>query len=240
MLPCSGLPETMNPDHHNTQDEEIPVSLGKQETQESPGFGLGFGWWFLIIFFCMVILSVSGMYAARQISRFQFVEELKDIYSQVSLKPVTEIHTVHPDEQIYLYYLIRGQSLSAQPKRLPGGREKSSHELARLILNELKKPTGSPVMESPLSEEVEVGSVYVLHGLIWLDLSRDFEKGVGSNPHKQHLIISGLINSFLLNDTTLRGIRFLIEGKPVDSIWGWLDLSNPLGPDLSLIHRAGG
>ena len=201
--------------------------------------GIGFGWWFLIILCCMGGILLPGIYAAKRISESQFIEDLQDTYSRISMKPVSEIRTIHPEQQIYLYYLIRGHSLTAQPKHLSGNRTRSSHELARLILSELKRPTASTVMKSPLGRDVDIRAIYILDGLIWLDLSSDFLEPETTNPHQQRLALSGLINSLLLNDTTLQGIRLLVEGKPVESIWGWLDASKPLGPDLSLIHESG-
>ena len=33
-----------------------------------------------------------------------------------------------------------------------------------------------------------------------------------------------------------QGVRFMIEGETVETAWGWLDLSSPLAPDLSLVR----
>ncbi len=230
-----------DPSQSPGRDEDLaPKRLRKPpEAQGEKQTGIGFGWWSLIILCCLGTMILSGIYAARRISESQFIDNLQETYSQISMKPPSEIHAIHPEQQIYLYYLIRGQSLTAQPKRLSGNRTKSSQELARLILGELKRPTGSTVMKSPLGKDVDIRAIYILDGLIWLDLSSDFLEPETDSPHQQRLALSGLINSLLLNDTTLQGIRLLIEGKPVESIWGWLDASMPLGPDLSLIHESG-
>ena len=78
--------------------------------------------------------------------------------------------------------------------------------------------------------------VYLLDGIIYLDLSQTFTRPEEPTPLGERLAIYSLVNSFMLNLQSLRGVQILIEGQIAQSAWGWLDISTPLGPDLSLIR----
>jgi hypothetical protein len=92
-----------------------------------------------------------------------------------------------------------------------------------------------------LPKGTSIRALYVVGNVLWLDMSPAFLKPDNPSPLMERLVVYSLVNSFLLNDPnpsqpTVVGVCFMVDGKPIDSAWGWLDLSSPLGADLSLIR----
>jgi hypothetical protein len=80
-----------------------------------------------------------------------------------------------------------------------------------------------------------IRAAYILDGIVWIDLSKDFQQPKNPSPLAERLTVYALVDTFLLNAPDLLGVRILVEGQPVSTAWGWLDLSAPLGINLSLI-----
>ncbi|MCE5230346.1 GerMN domain-containing protein, partial [bacterium] len=105
------------------------------------------------------------------------------------------------------------------------------HQIAR----ELGNPPGSGLMETPLLGGAPRG-LYLLSGIVYIDLNREFLQAPNQSPAMERLAIYSIVNSFMLNLPSLKGVQIMIDGQVVRSAWGWMDISSPLGPDLSLVR----
>ena len=137
--------------------------------------------------------------------------------------------------RLQLYYIVRGEGLAPQTRQLR--RPAQSVEHVYLIAREIQRPPETGLLRSPLPPGSHIRGLYLYEGIVWIDLDEPFLQPKDPSPQLERLVIYSLVNSFMLNDPTLQGVRFMIEGKPVETAWGWLDLSSPLGPDLSLLTQ---
>jgi spore germination protein GerM len=78
--------------------------------------------------------------------------------------------------------------------------------------------------------------VYVLeNGTAYVDFSADLKQGLGGGSAEELFTIYSIINSVALNIPEIRRVGILINGEPVETLNGHLDLRRPLGPDVSII-----
>ena len=192
------------------------------------------GWGALMILIALIAAVCGLWWALRAAVTRGVAEPVQQTFDQVSLLPSDRIQIAEPDLEIKLFYVAQGRELEAQPFRLPkpGGTAERVH----IIAQQLQAAPPSDSLASPLPKGTTIRAVYVLNGIVWLDLSKEFLTPAKPTALGERLAVYGLVNSFLLNDQTLRGVRILVDGRQISSAWGWLDLSNPLGPDLSLVR----
>jgi hypothetical protein len=204
------------------------------EDELEAGEGRGCSW-FLIMGLALVLCVIGGViWGVREIATRNMAKPLAQSFSDISLLPAPRIEPEKGDMQIQIYYIIRGQALTADSRQIR--KPATGIERMHLIAQQFTTPPKNGLLQSPLPEGTTIRGLYLVDGFVWLDLSAEFLNVKNPTPLQERLTIYALVNSFLLNDPTLKGVRIMIDGKPVSTAWGWLDLSSPLGPDLSLIH----
>ena len=77
--------------------------------------------------------------------------------------------------------------------------------------------------------------VYLYRGVAWVNFSREFLNGVGGGSAAELSAIYAVVNSIALNLEGIERVGILIDGQPVQTLNGHLDLSRPLVPDLRLV-----
>jgi len=109
---------------------------------------------------------------------------------------------------------------------------------AKQILADLISGPESEYALHALPTGTQLRQVYVLeNGTAYLDFSTDLERGLGGGSSEELYTVYSIVNSVALNIPEVRRVGILINGKPVDTLNGHLDLRRPLGPDMSLIAR---
>lgn len=205
-----------------------------EEDELEAGQGRGCSW-FLIMGLALVLCVIGGViWGVREISSRNMAKPLAQSFNNISLLPAPRIEPEKGNMQIQIYYIIRGQALAADSRQIR--KPATGIERMHLIAQQFTTPPKSGLLQNPLPEGTTLRGLYLLDGIVWLDLSAEFLNVKNPTPLQERLSIYALVNSFLLNDPTLKGVRIMIDGKPVSTAWGWLDLSSPLGPDLSLIR----
>lgn len=227
-------PEDTAPD---SMDELAKAPTETVVVEERSWF-TGCSWFFLLGLAVVAALVFAGVWGVRQVMQRSYVRDLDTHFQDVSLLPTRMLKPLQPEMQIQLYFIVRGQALAVQTRRLT--HTAGAIERVHLIAQELANPPATGLFESPLPKGTVIRGVFIHEGIVWIDLSGEFlaagkQSGIAS-PHRERLAIYALVNSFMLNDQSLQGVQVLVEGKPISSAWGWLDLSSPLGPDLSLIR----
>ncbi|HOE95065.1 MAG TPA: GerMN domain-containing protein [Candidatus Sumerlaeota bacterium] len=194
----------------------------------------GCGWLLLLILLGLTSLFAVGWWGVNEITRRNMVEKLDKSFFHLSLLPQPKVETAEPDLTVQIFYLVRGRGLAAQKRELRYHAD--SRERLYQIAHEMQRPPTTGLLESPFPKGTEIRAIYLHDGIIWIDLNEAFLQPEHPSPLLERLVIFAIVNNFMLNEPTYRGVRFMIEGQPVNSAWGWLDLSSPLGPDLSLIE----
>ena len=78
--------------------------------------------------------------------------------------------------------------------------------------------------------------VYVLDdGTAYLDFSPDLRQGIGGGSTEELLTIYAIVDSVALNVPEIRRVGILVNGEPLETLNGHVDLRQPLRPDLSWI-----
>ena len=89
---------------------------------------------------------------------------------------------------------------------------------------------------SALPPGTHLRQVYVLEdGTAFVDFSSDLEQGMSGGSTEEMFTVYAIVNSVVLNIPEIHRVGILIEGKPVDTLNGHLDLRRPLPPNLSII-----
>lgn len=77
--------------------------------------------------------------------------------------------------------------------------------------------------------------VRVDNGLAVADFSREIVERHWGGSSGELMTVYGIVNT-LADFPGVRQVRILVEGKPVETLAGHVDLSQPLTPDLSLVR----
>jgi hypothetical protein len=201
------------------------------DDEEEAGGG---GWGLLLALLLIAALGAGGWWGVRTAQRRGWLQELERTYSEVSLLPGPLVRPARPEQEIQIYYAVNDRGLDYRSYRL---RHEAANNAERvdLIRQALSNPNDPDHFRSPLPENTTIRAAYILDGIVWVDLSKEFQRPEHPSPLGERLTVYALVNTFLLNAPDLRGVRILVEGQPVTTAWGWLDLSGPLGVNLSLI-----
>jgi spore germination protein GerM len=107
---------------------------------------------------------------------------------------------------------------------------------AKQILADLISGPMTETALRALPPGTQLRQVYVLEqGTAYVDLSADLKQGIGGGSTEELFTVYSIINSVALNIPEIRRVGILIEGQPVDTLNGHLDLRRPLPPDPSVL-----
>lgn len=101
------------------------------------------------------------------------------------------------------------------------------------IVHEL---AGGPLgdLEPTIPVQTVVRSVQPGNDTVTIDLESGFVQGVPPGSAGEVTAVYSLVNSVVINFPAFRTVTILVDGKPVESLHGHLDLRQPLAPDFSL------
>jgi len=106
-------------------------------------------------------------------------------------------------------------------------------ECAEEVISELiNGPLGD--LTPTLPETAMYRGVSIAGDLLTLDFGKEFRDGVAAGSSAEMAAVYSVVNTLALNLPQVKRVRFLVEGKPVETLKGHLDLREPLLPDYSL------
>ena len=113
--------------------------------------------------------------------------------------------------------------------RTPGDRIKQ-------IINDLIDGPASSGSLRALPAGTQLRQVFVVEdGTAYLDFNAELADGMrGGSAHELYTVYA-IVNSVILNVNGVRRVGLLVNGHPVDSLSGHLDLRRPLTADRSLV-----
>lgn len=83
---------------------------------------------------------------------------------------------------------------------------------------------------------VRLRQAFVMQGgTVYLDFSSELTEGVAGGSMAELMTVYAIINSVALNVREARRVQILVNGRPLETLNGHLDLRRPLRPDTSLI-----
>lgn len=115
----------------------------------------------------------------------------------------------------------------------PGARAK---QIVVALLSGPKRAGALPALPS----ETSLRQVYILEdGSAWVDFSSQLRTEIGGGSSDERLAVYAVVNSVGLNVPEIVRVGFLVDGNPILTLNGHLDLRRPLPPDRSILSGPG-
>lgn len=152
-----------------------------------------------------------------------------------SLPPDLPIEQVAPN-RVRLLFTADGATLTTEMHEIAPA--ESLYERVHTVIDLLLQGPRSRRLRSPIPREAVVRGLYLTTGSAVLDLSAGFRDGLRGGASAEMLCVYSLVNTLLLNCPDLGTVTILIEGQPVDTLLGYLDLNAPLVENLTLMSHA--
>lgn len=236
----SPLPEAPYAPEETEEDEAAQEWETEEEFEEDeegwedepPSRGLGFFLFGLLLSFAVI---GAGAWALRAIVAGGYLDRLAYTFDEdVSLLPDAGFRPPSSEHTVRLFLTHDGRTLTAHTRRLRA--VVGDAEKARLILTELFSPPPSALFRPATPAGTSVRGYYQLGRTAYLDLSEEFLAPRAPTPQGERLAIYAVVNSLVLNVESIDSVQLLVGGETIETAWGWLDCSSPLGANLSVIE----
>lgn len=110
------------------------------------------------------------------------------------------------------------------------------NQMKQAVLEGLKPPQ-DPSHLSVIPEGVTLREVYVdRQNTAYVDVSQEWVSKHPGGSAYEWLTVQAMVAGVMKNFEEIRGVRFLVEGQPVETLGGHLDLSQPMTMDLNFIR----
>jgi hypothetical protein len=163
-----------------------------------------------------------------------FVGYFKPGYSPRE-KPVTVESPAQPTREVILYFASAdGQKLMAE-NRLIDECQSEEECLSSTIKALLEGPHGDLVPLLP--EQATLLNVTITDSLVVTDFSSELVAAHTGGTQSELLTVYGLADTVAVNFPHLRQLQVRVEGRPIASLKGHVDLRQPVSPDFSLVEE---
>lgn len=113
-----------------------------------------------------------------------------------------------------------------------------SNDLSRQIkavVEELIAGSKNGLMPT-LAPATRVLEVFVTaRGVAYVNLSKEAAEGAGGGSEAELITVYSVVNSLAVNFPAIKRVQILLEDKPRPTLWGHVDLTRPLPPDMTLL-----
>jgi hypothetical protein len=185
-------------------------------------------WRVIVASFFFLVVGLGGMWVYYTLKEGTAV----GLGALEPLPLAAPIESLAPN-RVRLFYTSDGALLAPEMQEI--ARSASTYERASAILQALVRGPRSSAFRSPLPRGVKVRGLYVADGAATVDFSAELRNGLHGGSSAELLCVYSLVNSLLLNCSDLRSVAVLVEGQPVETLSGYLDLSVPLVENLTLL-----
>jgi sporulation and spore germination protein len=87
-----------------------------------------------------------------------------------------------------------------------------------------------------LAPEARVLEVFVTaRGVAYVSLSKEAAAATGQGSEAELITVYSVVNSLTVNFPAIKRVQILLEDKPAPTLWGHVDLTRPLPPDMTLL-----
>lgn len=159
-------------------------------------------------------------------------------FKQTKTSPVAPVVMDQPlplEKEVILYFATDdGQTLVAETRKV--NECQLDEDCLRATVEALiAGPQGDLVPILP--SQVELRSVAVAGSLVTLDFSQQLIAAHPGGTQSELLTIYGLADTLTVNFPHLRQLQLLVEGLPISTLKGHVDLRQPINPDFSLVKE---
>jgi hypothetical protein len=137
-----------------------------------------------------------------------------------------------PLTRVVLLFFPRpyGESLVAEPRRIIV--EEGTAGLMKSALAELGKGPADEALLSPFNQGLKVRGVYSsVDGTTYVDLDPEDVEAVGRGLSEEITAVRAITNTLFFNFPQVNRVKLLVDGEPVRSLGGHVDLSGFLYPE---------
>jgi hypothetical protein len=135
--------------------------------------------------------------------------------------------------RVRLLFTANGALLSPEMNEI--SRSPTPYDRATAILQALLRGPRSSALRSPIPRGVKLRGLYISDGSATVDFTAELRDGLHGNASAEVLCVYSIVNTLLLNCSNFKNVTLLIEGRPVDTLQGYLDLSRPLVENLAVM-----
>ncbi len=112
----------------------------------------------------------------------------------------------------------------------------SPGDRAKQIVADLISGPTSPEALRALPPDVRLRQAYVLDsGVAYLDFNAALTESVGGGSMEELLVVYSIVDSVVLNIPEIKRVGILVNGQPLETLNGHIDLRHPLPADHELI-----
>ncbi|MET0554853.1 MAG: GerMN domain-containing protein [Vicinamibacteria bacterium] len=105
----------------------------------------------------------------------------------------------------------------------------------RAVVEELIAGSKSGLLPT-LAPEARVLEVFVTaRGVAYVSLSKEAAQATGQGSEAELVTVYSVVNSLTVNFPAIKRVQILLEDKPAPTLWGHVDLTRPLPPDMTLM-----
>jgi len=150
-------------------------------------------------------------------------------------KPVVDELPSQPTREVILYFASAdGQKLMAEI-RLIDECQSEVECLNSTIQALLEGPHGDLVPILPA--QVTLRDVTITDSLVAADFSKELIAAHTGGTQSELLTVYGLADTVAVNFPHLRRLQIMVEGRPIATLRGHIDLQQPVSPDFSLVEE---
>ena len=142
-------------------------------------------------------------------------------------EPPTRLHAI----PVRLYYL---RIVDGKERLVEVSRNLRTEAPATAALGELVEGEVPARCARPLPKGTTVRGVRVENGLATVDFSQELVSNFEGDSDNEGVVVYSIVNT-LASLPTVKQVRILVEGRPIDSIGGHLDTSGSLSADEELV-----
>lgn len=130
----------------------------------------------------------------------------------------------------------RGDGLIAETRKiLPS--DNAEDRIKQILGHLLDGPAGSRVTAAVPKGTTLRQAYLASNGTAYVDLSSQLQRGLNGGSMQETLTVYAIVNSVTLNLREVRSVGILVNGQPVDTLNGHLDLRYPLRSNRDLLLR---
>jgi len=150
---------------------------------------------------------------------------------------IVEESTVTPLKRhtVEIYFpSVRGNGLIGEYREIfetitPGDRAK------QIVADLIAGPSTSEALDAVPPGTVLRQAYMLDNGVVYLDFSPDLTERIGGGSMGEILTVYSIVDSVVANVAEIKKVGILVNGEPVETLNGHLDLRYPLPPNRSLI-----
>ncbi|MDT8442348.1 MAG: GerMN domain-containing protein [Desulfuromonadales bacterium] len=151
------------------------------------------------------------------------------------LAPAVE-QSAEPAREVLLYFATPDATrLVAENREIPGCTEELD-----CLRSTVQALLHGPVTDlAPiLPSHAVLRDLSVTDSLLTVDFDAAFIAGHPGGTQGELLSIHGLVDTIAVNFPHIRQVRFLVDGQPIDTLKGHVDLRQPVMADFSLVEES--